>query len=105
MLAKNGVKLKQYLGNLGILIYIDCNSKDKLFQLSREFNFKYGDEFQFLLDGEKVDIYLENSIFADNYIGNNPRMAYYYRLQPQPHLLVDFGYIDDLTLTVESEGN
>lgn len=104
MTAKNGVKLKQYLGNLGILIYIDCNSKDKLFQLAREFQFKYGQEFEFLLDGERVDIYLDSSVFADSSIGNNPRMAYYYRLQPQPYLLVDFGYIDDLTLTVESVG-
>jgi|GEM_PF-1924889 hypothetical protein len=105
MTAKNGVKLKQYLANLGILIYIDCKSKTKLSQLIMEFNFKYGEEFQFLLDGERVDIYLETSIFADKEkIGNNPRMAYYYRLQPQPYLLVDFGYIDDLTLTVESLG-
>jgi len=104
MVAKNGVKLKQYLGSLGILIYIDCNSKKKLDQLVREFNFKYGKEFQFFLDGEKVDIYLESSLFSDSAIGNNPRMAYYYRLDPQPYLLVDFGYIDDLTLTVESGG-
>lgn len=105
MVAKNGVKLKQYLANLGILIYIDCKSKTKLNQLIMEFNFKYGEEFQFLLDGERVDIYLESSVFADKEkIGNNPRMAYYYRLQPQPYLLVDFGYIDDLTLTVESLG-
>jgi hypothetical protein len=104
LVTKNGVKLKQYLADLGILIYIDCRSKKKLMQLAMEFNNKYGQEFQFLLDGERVDIYLDTSIFADSEIGNNPRIAYYYRLQPQPHLLVDFGYIDDLTLTLESEG-
>ena len=100
--TKNGNKVKTYLGNLGILIYIDCSSKKKLLQMAREFNFKYGKEFQFLLDGEQVDIYMESSVFADNMIGNNPRMAYYYRLEPQPCLYVNRGVIETLTITPES---
>jgi hypothetical protein len=100
--TKNGTKIKEYLGTLGIIIYIDCSNKKKLLQMVREFNFKYGEAFQFLLDGERVDIYQESTVFADDMIGNNPRMAYYYRIEPQPYLLVNVGWIDTLTITPES---
>ena len=101
--TKNGSKTKQYLGTLGILIYIDCRSKKKLLQMSREYNRKYGSEFQFLLDGEQVEIYMDGTgIFSDDIIGNNPRMAYYYRLEPQPYLYANNHYqITDFTLTTE----
>jgi hypothetical protein len=79
-------KTKEYLGTLGVVIYIDCKSKKKLLQMSREYNKKYGNEFKFLLDGEQVEIYMENSVFAEEVIGNNPRMAYFYRIEPQPFL-------------------
>jgi hypothetical protein len=102
LVTQNGVKYKEYLGSLGIIIYIDCSNKKKLLQLSREFDNKYGQEFQFLLDGDKVDVYLDNSVFSEAIIGNNPRMAYYYKIEPQPYTLVNFGYIEDLTLTTES---
>jgi hypothetical protein len=100
--TKNGNKIKTYLGSLGIIIYIDCSNKKKLLQMAREFSFKYGKEFQFLLDGEQVDIYMESSVFADNMIGNNPRMAYYYRLEPQPYLYVNRGTISTVNLSLES---
>jgi hypothetical protein len=75
------VKLKEYLGTIGIIIYIDCAFKKKLLQLAREYNRKYGSEFQFLLDGELVDIYQSSQpIFSDDVIGNNPRIAYYYNI-------------------------
>jgi hypothetical protein len=99
--TKNGSKIKEYLGALGILIYIDCKSKKKLLQMSREYNKKYGEEFQFLLDGEQVDIYLESSVFADDVIGNNPRMAYYYLIEPQPYLLINPPALTTVTLTTE----
>jgi len=102
-LMKNSSKVKEYLGSLGILVYIDCSSKKKLLQMSREFNRKYGREFEFLLDGELVDIYLENAVFADEIIGNNPRMAYYYRLEPQPYLFVNTVSMETITITVQSE--
>jgi hypothetical protein len=100
---KGGTKIREYLGSLGILIYIDCSSKKKLHYMSRQFNREYGEEFQFLLDGEKVDIYLDNSIYNDGIIGSNPRMAYFYRLEPQPYLYTNTQKIDDLTINLESE--
>lgn len=100
MRTKNGSKIKEYLGELGILIYIDCRSKKKLLQMAREYNKKYGEEFQFLLDGEQVDIYMESSAFADDVIGNNPRMAYYYKIQPQPYLLMNNPAIEVLNLAI-----
>lgn len=101
-ILKNGVKVKEYLGNLGVLVYIDCSHKKKLLQLAREYNRKYGNEFRFLLDGETVDIYMESSLFSPDMIGNNPRMAYYYRVEPQPYLLASNVERVTDTVTVES---
>lgn len=101
MRAKNTSKIKEYLGSLGVLIYIDCRSKKKLLQMSREYNKKYGKEFQFLLDGEQVDIYMESSAFTDDVIGNNPRMAYFYKIEPQPYLLTNPPAITTITLATE----
>lgn len=98
---KNGFKIKEYLGNLGVMIYIDCNSKKKLLQMAREYNKRYGREFEFLLDGERVDIYMESDLFADTMIGNNPRMAYYYRIEPQPYLVMNSIIDASDTLTLE----
>lgn len=97
--TKSGSKLKEYLGSLGIAIYIDCSSKKKLLQMSREYNRKYGKAFIFLLDGEQVEIYLDNSVFAEDVIGNNPRMIWYYYLEPQPFLVAANPKITTLTLT------
>ncbi|MFW9871955.1 MAG: hypothetical protein ACFFG0_02560 [Candidatus Thorarchaeota archaeon] len=99
---KDGSKIKEYLGSLGIIIYIDCSSKKKLMQMAREFNKKYGREFKFLLDGEQVEIYLDTDMFTDSIIGNNPRMAYYYQIDPQPYLLANVVPITDITVTVDS---
>lgn len=92
-------KTKQFLGPLGVAIYIDCSSKKKLLQLAREFNLKYGERFQFLLDGEQVDVMLDSSVFVDDEIGNNPRMTYLYRIEPQPYTVVVPVAIDTLTIT------
>jgi len=101
--TNNGSAIKEYLGSLCILIYIDCRYEKKVLQLAREFNSKYGKEFQFLLDGEQVDIYLESSIFKASVIGENPRMAYFYRLEPQPQLVAS--YVETVnTITLESVG-
>lgn len=97
----NGSKVKEYLGQLGILVYIDCNSKKKLLQLCRQFDQLYGSEFQLMLDGELVELYMDTSLFADDTIGNNPRMAYYYILESQPYLYANKGQITNLTLTYE----
>lgn len=98
----SGDKIREYLGNLGVVIYIDCNSKKKLLQMSREYNKKYGKEFQFLLDGEQVEIYLDSSVFSDDVIGNNPRMAYYYRIEPQPYIVATDPEITSITMTIQS---
>ena len=98
---KNGTKVKEYLGHIGIVIYIDCSSKKKLLQMAREFNKTYGNEFQFLLDGERVDIYMESDVFNDGELGSNPRMAYYYRIEPQPYLLMNS--VQSVTNTVNIE--
>lgn len=104
LVTKNGSKYVEYLGNLGIIVYLDCNSKKKLLQLSREYDSKYGEEFVFLLDGDLVTAYMEGTpTYTDAIIGNNPRIAYYYRIEPQPYEVVNFGFIDTLTLTVQSE--
>ena len=101
-LIKYGSKIKQYLGALGILIYIDCESKKKLLSMSREFNRKYGKEFIFLLDGEQVEIFLDSSVFSDvTEVGNNPRMAYFYKLEPQPYIVAS-NILTTMTLTIES---
>lgn len=97
----NGSKVKEYLGQLGVLVYIDCNSKKKLLQLCRQFDQLYGSEFQLMLDGELVELYMDTSLFADDAIGNNPRMAYYYILESQPYLYANKGEITNLTLTYE----
>ena len=101
--TKNGPKYVEYLGNLGIIVYIDCSMKKKLLQLCREYDNKYGEEFEFLLDGDKVTAYIEDSTYTPDIIGNNPRMAYYYRIEPQPYSQINFGYTETLTLTVQSE--
>jgi len=99
----SGSKIKEYLGTLGVVIYIDCSSKKKLLQMSREYNKKYGKSFQFLLDGEQVEIYMDSSVFADDVIGNNPRMAYYYKIEPQPSLIAQDPQITTITMTVQSD--
>lgn len=103
-ILKNGVKIKEYLGTLGLLVYIDCCFKKKLLQLAREYIQKYGYEFEFLLDGESVPMYLESSTFTDDILGNNPRVAFFYRFEPQPYLLVSGIVRSTETITVDSVG-
>ena len=99
-----GAKLKQYPGRISIIIYIDCSSKSKVLSLSREFDHKYGNGFYIFLDGTKVALYLENVIFSDiTDLGNNPRKAYFYSVEPQPITLSRKRDIDNLTLDVISE--
>ena len=100
---ENGKAEKVYTGALGVCIYIDCSSKKKVLQMSREFDFKYGKCFRILLDGEQVTVWLEDFRFVDDLIGNNPRAAYYYEIEPQPLTLVRAVPIDTFTLTVEIE--
>lgn len=100
----NGVgKKKWYLGNIYILIYIECSSENKLLQVARQYEFKYGEQFSFLLDGQVVEISIEGAgEFSPSMIGNKPRMAYRYVIQPQPCLKSRRVAIDSLTLTMGS---
>lgn len=97
--TKNRSKVKEYLGALGVMVYIDCSSKKKLLQMAREYAKKYGDEFTFLLDGEQVEIFMESDAFIDDVIGNNPRKVFYYRLEPQPCLYANTPAIGTINLS------
>lgn len=99
---KDSYKIKEFLGAIGVCIYIDCSSKKKLLKLCREFNRKYGENFVFLLDGELVDVYLETSVYNDAILGSNHRMAYYYKIEPQPYLLVNRAGITTFNFDVDS---
>lgn len=101
--VRDGYIHKFYTGALGIIIYIDCTSDKKLLQLSCEFDFNYGERFQFLLDGELTNVVLENAVYAESIIGNNPRMAYYYSIDPQAIKDASNIPIDTINLNVNSE--
>lgn len=78
-----GSAKKVYTGALGVCIYIDCSSKLKLLQLAREYDYKYGESFRVLLDGEVFTMFLSYSEFIDRIVGNNPRFSYYYKVEAQ----------------------
>ena len=99
----NKMKKKQFTGPLGVLVYIDCSSKKKLLQLAREYDYMYGERFCIILDGEQVDVILDNSQFTDNTLGNNPRVAYFYNVEPQPYLIAKGIPLTSLTVTPESK--
>ena len=100
---KDGVKHKQFLGELGIMIYIDCTSKLKVLNLTRQYQKLYGKRFMFLLDGAKVEIYLEDSTFIDGSdLGVNPRTSFLYRIQPEAVTIATGVTIDDFTLEIDS---
>ncbi len=99
----NGTAHKIFTGALGVLVYIDCSSKKKLLQLISEYNYNYGERFKILLDGELVFVLLETAQFVEDSIGNNPRMAYFYYIEPQPITIAKTVEISTLTLTVDSE--
>jgi hypothetical protein len=101
--TKDGAKAKKYIGDLGITIYIDSTSKLKVLELSREFAKNYGKEFVFLLDGERVNIYMEDELFIDDEIGNNPRKSFFYRIDTNPIQLSRKVEIDTLNITLESQ--
>ena len=67
--------------------------------MAREYAKKYGDEFTFLLDGEQVEIFMESDNFIDDVIGNNPRKAFYYRIEPQPYLYAKSQSLGTINLT------
>lgn len=102
--TKTGQKRKRFLGRLGIHIYIDCVSKQKVIQLTRQYQQKYGERFIFLLDGERIELRCESTIFIDNEIGNNPRKSFFYRCDPQPVLVKfqnDFNISDTLKCNID----
>lgn len=102
--VRGKVKQKHFTGALGVIIYIDCRSKKKVLQLAREFDHKYGERFGILLDGEQVDLLIKESKFIDDTIGNNPRISYYYEIEPQPYLIASGNPITALTVTAQSLG-
>jgi len=96
-------KKKLYLGELALMIYIEASSEEKLLFMTRQFDRYYGAEFQFILDGERVDAYAEDSAYIGKELGGMARMSYTYNIQPQPVTEKIGVPITDLTLTVESK--
>lgn len=99
---ENGHAEKIFTGALGVLVYIDCSSKKKLLQLAREYDFKYGERFHILLDGEIVFVSIEAPQYVEDSIGNNPRIAYFYMVEPQPYTIAKAVQITTLNLEIES---
>lgn len=100
-----GGKIKYFLGEVLIQVYIDCSSKAKVLELSRKYQREYGAEFQIILDGEPFDIYLDNSQFLDQTeAGNNARMSFFYKVQPSPATVETLVRVTDLTITISPEG-
>ena len=99
----NLTKRKNFTGTIGVLVYIDCRSKKKLLNLARQYDHTYGERFCIILDGEQVDVILSNSQYVDDSLGNNPRMAYFYDIHPQPYLVGVGIPLTSLTVTQESK--
>ena len=78
---------KMFTGELGIQVYIDTRSKLKFLELVTEYKHKYGEGFYILLDGERVCVKLDTTNFFDRVIGNNPRLSFFYYVEPQPTLI------------------
>lgn len=94
---------KIYLGDIFITIYVECSSDYKLHQLARQYEFKYGEQFVFLLDGQEVNIIsIDSGIYTPDLIENKPRASYRYKVKPQPYTKSKRTKITTLTLTMES---
>jgi len=100
-----GAKLKRFLGALQITVYIDCSSKKKFLSLCRQFDYSNGESFYILLDGEKVELYQEaNPITTpETDLGNLPRKAYFYSIEPQPITVSTKREIETITIDLDSE--
>jgi len=104
--SSQGAKLKRYLGSLQVTVYIDCSHKKKLMSLCRQFDDANGDSFYILLDGEKVELYQEASPVStpETDLGNLPRKAYFYSIEPQPITVFTKREIETITIDIDSEG-
>ena len=98
----NAVKLKRYLGKLTIGIYIECSSKEKALQLASEYEESYGDGFGFLLNGDRVEMYMTDSAFIDNDTGEKCKVLYEYNFQPSPFTVESRIAITNFDIDVES---
>lgn len=96
-------KRKIYLNNLYIMVYLECSNEKKLYEISSQYEFNYGESFSFLLDGEKVFL---NSVssgeFLPDIIGNPPRVTYRYSFEPQPYLFAKRKVITTINLSMVS---
>ena len=95
-------KLKRFLGALEVLIYVEASSEKKALYLARQFEQAYGDAFQFLLDGELVEVYQIDSDYIGKEIGGLARSSYLYEIYPQGITLAIGKAITTHTLTVGS---
>ncbi len=99
-----GVKLKRFLGDLKVIIYVECSAKKKFWGLCRQFDDKYGESFNILLDGEVVTMYTENVVYSDTTdLGNIPRKAWFYSINPQPVTVTRKREIENFIINFESK--
>lgn len=99
-----GTIMKKFLGAIAVQVYIDCSSKDKVLELSAEFQDRFGREFRLQLDGEFFDVYLESEDFIDRTeAGNNPRKSWTYRIDPQPATFEVYIPMTDISMTISPE--
>lgn len=96
-------KLKRFLGALEVMIYVEASSEKKLLYLARQFEKNYGSEFQFILDGELIEVYLTDSDYIGAEVGGLARATYIYEIVPQGITIEVGKQITDFTLTVESD--
>ncbi|MBU8901585.1 MAG: hypothetical protein KOO69_02485, partial [Victivallales bacterium] len=99
---ENAVKLKRYLGVLTIVIYIECSSKEKALQLASEYEKSYGDGFGFLLNGDRVEIYMSDNSFVNDNTGEKPKIIYEYKFQPSSVTIESRIAITNFEIDVES---
>jgi len=98
----NAVKLKRYLGVLTIVIYIECSSKEKALQLASEYEESYGDGFGFLLNGDRVEMYMTGNSFVNDNTGEKSKIIYEYEFQPSPFIIESRIAITNFDIDVES---
>lgn len=98
-------KIKRFLGEATIQVYVDCQSKLKTLSLSRQYQASCGDKFSIILDGEVFDVYLDYDQFLDRTdAGNNPRMSWFYKVEPSPFTMETLVPVTDFTYDIQPGG-
>jgi hypothetical protein len=95
-------KQKVFLHEIYLAIYLETHSEKKLFELIDQYEFNYGEQFNFILDGEQVElISINRGTLLINTLDAFPRMTYRYSFKPQPLTIKTRKQITTQTLTLE----